>query len=323
MSIEHREIARTPFAVVDVETTGISPRDDRIVEIAIALVKPGEEPRLVLETLVHPGRHVAATEIHGLTDQDVVGAPRFADIAPTVMSALSNRVVASHNVYFELRMLAAELERCGYPADVPCVCTMLLPIVIEPGTPRLSLAQACARHGVPLERAHSAGADALAAAHLLRRYCQAARKKGVRTFEELRRRSVKAYDFLATLELPPAPPPAVMHTTKGLRPRGTGDAPSRARLSGTALYLDAVLDVLADLDVTEEERLQIDAVRRESGIGVDEVRAVHGKVFWGMLARYIEDVRIDAAEVTRLHRLRELLSSLGWAPGDPLYSGTS
>ncbi len=39
------------------------------------------------------------------------------------------------------------------------------------------------------------------------------------------------------------------------------------------------------------------------------------KVFFGMLARYVEDARIDVVEVSRLHRLHELLSRLGWAPG--------
>lgn len=317
MSIEGREIAKTPFAVIDVETTGLSPRDDRVVEIAIAVVKHGEEPKLVLETLVHPERAVAGTEIHGIGDADVADAPTFAQIAPAVVAALSNRVVASHNVYFDVRMLAAELDRSGYPSDVPCVCTMLLPLALDTTSPRLTLAHACARHGVPFERGHCAGVDAVAAAKLLQRYCVSLRKRGIRTFGELRAQARREYEFFASFDLPPLPPPPVIHSGKGLRPRD-GGAPTSRQREGVARYFDELLDAAADLELSDEELCRLEQVRTESALPPDEVRAVHAKVFFGMLARYVEDSRVDAVEVSRLHRLHGLLSRLGWAPGESI-----
>lgn len=214
-------------------------------------------------------------------------------------------------------MLAAELDRSGYPSDVPCVCTMLLPLVLGATSPRLTLAHACARHGVPFERGHCAGVDAMAAAKLLQRYCLALRKRGVRTFGELRAQAQREYEFLASFDLPPLPPPPVIHSGKGFRPREGGAVTSRQR-AGIARYFDELLDAAADLELSEDELRQLDSVRTKLALPPDEVRAVHARVFFGMLARYVEDARIDAVEVSRLHRLHGLLSRLGWAPGEPL-----
>ena len=69
---------------MDIETTGLYPGGDRIVELAVVRIEPNEAPRLVLDTLVNPKRRVAATEIHGITDADVADAPPFEEIAGNV-----------------------------------------------------------------------------------------------------------------------------------------------------------------------------------------------------------------------------------------------
>ena len=76
--ISHRSLRETPIAIIDFETTGLTAGADRVVEVAIARVDVGGEPRIILDTLVNPLRRVAATEIHGITDADVADAPRFA-----------------------------------------------------------------------------------------------------------------------------------------------------------------------------------------------------------------------------------------------------
>lgn len=79
--VSERVIVETPLAIVDVETTGLKPDPDRVIEIAVVRIDPGEAPRLVLDTLVNPGRDIAATDIHGIADEDVVDAPIFSEIA--------------------------------------------------------------------------------------------------------------------------------------------------------------------------------------------------------------------------------------------------
>jgi DNA polymerase III epsilon subunit-like protein len=70
-----------PFALVDVETTGFSPRlHDRIIEIAVVRVSPAAGVEDEYVTLVNPSRDVGPTRIHGITATDVAQAPSFAEI---------------------------------------------------------------------------------------------------------------------------------------------------------------------------------------------------------------------------------------------------
>ncbi len=62
--INGRAISETPIAILDFETTGLVAGVDRVVEVSVAHVDPGKEPRVVLDTLVNPMRPMAATEIH-------------------------------------------------------------------------------------------------------------------------------------------------------------------------------------------------------------------------------------------------------------------
>jgi DNA polymerase III epsilon subunit-like protein len=58
--INTRRIEETPFAMIDFETTGLTPGFDRVIEIAVVKLEPGHEPRRLFETLVNPHRSVAA-----------------------------------------------------------------------------------------------------------------------------------------------------------------------------------------------------------------------------------------------------------------------
>src|SRR5690242_6594854 len=105
------QVADAAIAAVDMETTGLHPGADRVVEISVVRIEPGAEPALVLDTLVNPGRRVSATEIHSISDRDVADAPRFEDIAGDLARALSGAVLAAYNVYFDVGFLEDELGR--------------------------------------------------------------------------------------------------------------------------------------------------------------------------------------------------------------------
>lgn len=119
-------IADTPVAVLDFETTGMRPGSDRVVEVAVARIDPGCEPRLVLDTLVNPRRPMACTEIHGITNADVADAPEFADIVPALLAALDGCAMAAYNVYFDLKFLEYELNRAGDAGLPPPFCLISL-----------------------------------------------------------------------------------------------------------------------------------------------------------------------------------------------------
>ena len=90
------------FAAIDMETTGLSPRIDRVVEIAVIQLDRGLSPCGEFATLINPGRDIGATHIHRITARDVVGAPRFEQVAPMLLDLLRGRVIVAHNVQFDL-----------------------------------------------------------------------------------------------------------------------------------------------------------------------------------------------------------------------------
>jgi len=93
-------IGETPFAVVDVETTGFSPlRGDRIVEVAVVRLFGDSTEEYV--TLVNPLRDVGPVHIHGLTAADVSEAPMFTEIVGDLLGVLEGAVMVAHNLRFD------------------------------------------------------------------------------------------------------------------------------------------------------------------------------------------------------------------------------
>lgn len=90
-------LSETPFAVLDVETTGFSPLNgDRIVEVAV--VRVGPEATVEYFTLVNPMRDVGPTHVHGLSDADVAEAPMFNEIVGDLLEVLSGAVMVARPV---------------------------------------------------------------------------------------------------------------------------------------------------------------------------------------------------------------------------------
>ena len=154
-------------AVVDVETTGLSPRTDRVVEVGVVLLDDRGEVEAEFETLLDPGRDVGPTGVHGIRASDVVEAPAFADVAPYLRSLLAGRVVVAHNALFDLRFLAREFGRAGLQVELlPTLCTMRLPpLLFRPGT--RSLQALCDFADIPLVHGHAALHGARATAQLM------------------------------------------------------------------------------------------------------------------------------------------------------------
>ncbi|RBY75811.1 DNA polymerase III [Geodermatophilus sp. TF02-6] len=153
-------------AVVDLETTGVYPSVDRVVEVGVVLLDDAGAVEDEFCTVVDPGRDVGATSIHGLRASDVVGAPTFAEVAPYLAALLAGRVVAAHNALFDLRFLAREFGRAGLPIGLsPALCTMRLAGFFDRSM--RSLASVCEALSIAHDRAHAALEDARATATAL------------------------------------------------------------------------------------------------------------------------------------------------------------
>ena len=162
-----------PFTVFDVETTGRSPVYDRIVEIAaLRIDKDGSESRF--STLINPGRRIpyTASRIHHITNDMVVTAPRFEDIAQDFMEFISGSILAAHNARFDLSFLQESLARCGMmPWEGDTMDTLRLVSSVYPGLPSYKLQELRFTLDLGCESgsAHRAGADVEWTAVLLKK----------------------------------------------------------------------------------------------------------------------------------------------------------
>lgn len=96
--------------VLDLETTGLNPRTDKIIEIGALLVEDGE----ILDTFstfVSPGRKLLpqTTEITGITDEMLEHAPVFADIAEKLLAFLGEHVLLGHSIISDYAFLKKAL----------------------------------------------------------------------------------------------------------------------------------------------------------------------------------------------------------------------
>jgi DNA polymerase-3 subunit epsilon len=315
--ISSRQVSDTPIAVIDFETTGLTAGLDRVIEVSVIRVDPGQEPRLAFDTLVNPQRPVSATEIHGISDADVAGAPSFQDIAGELLAHLNGCVVAAYNVYFDINFLRWEMENAGVEHEPPHFCLMYMRPLLGIGR-RCNLEEACRIHNIDFKDAHIAAVDAMASAQLLKDYFAKMRQRGIRTFGDLT--ILKNYKFFKSFGCDPYP----KASTFGLN--GFGHICSRAGHVQQAIvdperlavreYWGTLKTVLADLEITDEELKHVIAERYRLSLPKETVRALHAKVFSSVITRFCVDDRLDGRKVRKLRRLRKCLSQLGWAPGD-------
>lgn len=156
------------FAVLDLETTGLSPRKGaRALEIGLVLVAADGAVEESWETLVDPGCAPGPTHIHGVTGSMLDGAPTFADIAGDLALRLSGRTIVAHNAAFDVSFLDAEFRGVGLRWTREPLCTMTL--ARRRGYRPANLAYLCETFGIVNHGAHRALGDAVATAELLAR----------------------------------------------------------------------------------------------------------------------------------------------------------
>jgi DNA polymerase III epsilon subunit-like protein len=175
-------LGETPIAVIDVESTGLHPSQDRIVEIAVLRLAEDWMSGELFETLINPERDPGPSFAHGLYAEDLVDAPLFWDIAPELSEVLEGCVIAAHNVNFDSAFLRYEFWRIGRPFSArPLLDTARAGTAlgrINKGDNR-SLAACCERERIFLPESHTAKGDANSTTELVRLYLQMAYERGM------------------------------------------------------------------------------------------------------------------------------------------------
>ncbi|MEU1281175.1 TerD family protein [Streptomyces sp. NPDC005805] len=157
------------WALVDVETSGLVARRDRILSVAVVTVGPDGRRTGEFSTLLNPGCDPGPVHVHGLTAEKLRGAPTFEQVAGRIGALLQDRVLVAHNAQFDYDFLAHEFARARlYLPVAQRLCTLALNRRVDPPAADMSLASLAAHYGVPQTRAHDALDDTRVLAGILR-----------------------------------------------------------------------------------------------------------------------------------------------------------
>lgn len=153
---------------IDVETTGISPEKERLIEIGAVRPETGE----IFRTLIQPGRPVSEhiTQLTGITDEMLLDAPQ----EPEAMAALlgfmgEDTILLGHNISFDHSFLVQAIRRCGLSEpQFFGIDTLKISRVLCPELPNKKLETMVAHFGLTNQRAHRAFEDAQVTVELYR-----------------------------------------------------------------------------------------------------------------------------------------------------------
>jgi DNA polymerase-3 subunit epsilon len=197
-------IINKPIVFFDLETTGVNTVKDRIVQISI--IKIDEEGvRTKKTTLINPGIKIPAeaTEIHGITDQHVIGAPKFHKIAKSLIEQLSDCDMAGFNSdNFDVPMLIEEFSRAGLEYPIPGQEINFIDVLkLERIINSHKLTETYKRYtGNDLEGAHDAEADTKATIEVLFAQLETFDKEmTVQEIDELCQGDKKRHDYAGKL----------------------------------------------------------------------------------------------------------------------------
>lgn len=156
------------YAIVDIETTGGSAAYHKITEIAI-LIHDGKRVVDEYQTLINPERGIpiGITSLTGISNEMVVDAPRFFEVAKEIYQMLEGNIFVAHNVNFDYSFIKKEFQDLGGNLNLKKLCTVRLSRKILPGYKSYSLGRLCDELNIANHARHRAMGDARATAELM------------------------------------------------------------------------------------------------------------------------------------------------------------
>ena len=154
------------YIAFDVETTGLSPENNKIIEVAAILFEDGEIIQSY-NSLVNPDVFVppSATAINHITNEMVQNAPKetvvFSELVEFLGDALNQQTaICAHNASFDMNFLSETLMRLGYNGEIYYVDTLSLSRNLIKGLTNYKQDTVAEYFGLVNTQSHRAGADA-------------------------------------------------------------------------------------------------------------------------------------------------------------------
>lgn len=165
------------FAVVDIETSGLSLRRHRILQVAVVTVDQGSvvDEWSSLVRLRWPWQRVGPRSVHGIDRRSLRGAPRLDEVLRELARRLDGSVFTAHNAAFDWAFIERAARRRGVPLpSVRQLCTLRMSRRLDPErNASHRLGDLCLRYAVSNARPHDALHDARATAAVLHHLLEA------------------------------------------------------------------------------------------------------------------------------------------------------
>jgi DNA polymerase-3 subunit alpha (Gram-positive type) len=178
----------TVFVVFDIETTGLNPKHDKIIEIAAVKIENGQITE-TFSALIDPHEPLSEKikSLTGIEDEHLAGQPGIEEILPRFLEFARGSVLVAHNAAFDTGFVREACRQHGYPYDMTSVDTLGLSRLLLKDLKRHRLNMVAKHLGVKLENHHRALDDATATAEVFIKLAARLREEGVEDLEGLTR----------------------------------------------------------------------------------------------------------------------------------------
>jgi DNA polymerase III subunit epsilon len=316
------------FAVIDIETTGLTPQLDRILEIAVVTTDPWGRVLGEWSTRINPEGPVGATHIHGITEADVAEAPVFRDVVAALTQQLAGAALVAHNAEFDLAFIREEFRRAGWDMPVaPSLCTLRASEYYLPSLDRRRLADCCWAVGTPLTGAHSARGDARATAVLLAAFMHphigapplpehvALPEQAMRVSWPAEPKGAPVPDVAMprtedAVYTPSTPPPAskAPEALVSMVDRfSLLDALAMGAPDSSIAYLETLAEALEDGEISDHEASGLAALAQTLGLAAEGVTAANEAFVQALAIEALDDGKVSRAERAELSRVADIL----------------
>lgn len=190
MSLSSVLLEKLPLISLDLETTGLQTKTDRIVQIGV--IDPYDDTNC-LDMLVNPGIPIPpkSIDIHGISDERVSDKQGFSHVFPRLRDTITDRVVIGYNIGFDLAILAAETDRHGIGWDIPpalCVRQMATIALGRDAIMMMGTLETLAQHfDIPLAHRHTAIGDAIMTGKLFQALLNELKSHSISTYGDLQK----------------------------------------------------------------------------------------------------------------------------------------
>ena len=176
----------TEYIVFDIETTGLSQKKNKIIEIGAVKVKDGEEIDRFSE-FINPEEPIpySIEQLTSITDEMVMHAPTVDVILPKFLEFCGDDIVVAHNAAFDTGFIKKNARDLGMKFDNTIMDTMTLSHMLLPELGKFTLDRVCKALNVKNEHHHRAVDDANATAKIFVKLYEMLVERGVKTVEDV------------------------------------------------------------------------------------------------------------------------------------------